>query len=191
MLANVSSTIFMSGRLAPSTASPIGMPWPSTSRLRLVPFLARSVGFLPVFFPPEGRLGHAPVHAQPLPVNALQTRVFQQSGLPQRRKDPRSDPLLEAVVRRGPRAELGGVQRFPLAAGAEHEQDGVHADPVGGAWSSTPKRWVFTWRGKCISISGHKLSGMRQSSRTRSVSMTAPSNGSQLPETKCSCTQLL
>ena len=92
---------------------------------------------MPVFFPPEGRLGHAPVHAQPLPVNALQTRVFQQSGLPQRRKDPRSDPLLEAVVRRGPRAELGGVQRFPLAAGAEHEQDGVHADPVGGAWSST------------------------------------------------------
>jgi hypothetical protein len=113
------------------------MPWPSTSRLRLVPFLARSVGFLPVFFPPEGCLGHAPVHAQPLPVDTLQAGVFQQPRLPQRREDPRSDPLLKAVMRRGPRAELGGVQRFPLATGAQHEQDGIHADPVGRAWPST------------------------------------------------------
>src|SRR5229473_7172216 len=98
MLSKVSSTIFMSGRLAPSTASPMGMPWPSTSRLRLVPFLARSVGFLPVFFPPERCLGHAPVHAQPLPVDTLKARIFQQPRLPQRREDPRSDPLLKAVV---------------------------------------------------------------------------------------------
>src|SRR5215469_16527546 len=82
MLSNVSSTIFRSGRLAPSTASPIGMPWPSTSRLRLVPCLARSVGFLPVFFPPEGRLGHAPVHAQPLPVDAFAVVVGHQADLP-------------------------------------------------------------------------------------------------------------
>src|SRR5712692_9798312 len=110
MLANVSSTIFISGRLAPSTARPTGMPWPSTSKLRLLPRLARSVGFLPVFFPPEGGLGHAPIHAQPLPVNALQAVVFQQPRLPQRQKDARSDPLLEAVVGGGARAELGGVQ---------------------------------------------------------------------------------
>jgi hypothetical protein len=44
---------------------------------------------------------------------------------------------LKTVVRRGARAELGGVQRFPLAASAQHEQDGIHADPVGGARPST------------------------------------------------------
>jgi len=110
------------------------MPSPSTSRLRLAPCLARSVGFLPVFFPPEGGFGHAAIHAQPLPVNALQTVVFQQPRLPQRQKDTLGDPLLEAVMGRGPRAELGGVQGFPLAAGAQDEQDGVHADAVGGPW---------------------------------------------------------
>src|SRR5215470_2862915 len=97
MLPRVASTIFMSLRLAPSTARPTGTPWPSTSRLRLTPFLARSVGFLPVFFPPEGRLGHAPVQRQPGPVNALQAVVLQQPGLPQRQEDAVGDPLLEAV----------------------------------------------------------------------------------------------
>src|SRR4051812_16433441 len=119
MLSSVSSTNLMSGRLAPSTASPNGMPLPSTSRLRLAPFLARSVGFLPVFFPPEGSLGHAPVHAQPLPVDALAAVVFQQPALPQGQEDAVGDPLLEAVVRGGAGAELGGVQRLPLAAGAQ------------------------------------------------------------------------
>jgi hypothetical protein len=32
-----------------------------------------------------------------------------------------------------PRAELGGVQGLPLAAGAEDEEDGVGANAVGGA----------------------------------------------------------
>jgi hypothetical protein len=123
----------MSGRLAPSTAKPSGMPLPSTSRLRLTPFLARSVGFFPVFFPPEGCLGHAPVHAQPLPIDALQAIVFEQPRLPERQEDALFDPLLEAVVGRGTGAELGGIQRLPGAAGAEDKEDGVHADPVGGA----------------------------------------------------------
>src|SRR6266853_6019026 len=98
MLSIVWRTIFMSGRLAPSTASPTGMPSPSVSRLRFVPFLARSVGFLPVFFPPEGRLGHAPVHTQPVPVDPLPVVVGHQAVLPQRQKDAGLDPLLEAVV---------------------------------------------------------------------------------------------
>jgi hypothetical protein len=109
------------------------MPLLSTSRLRLTPFLARSVGFLPVFFPPEGCLGHAPVHAQPLPVDAHEAVVFDQPGLPQRQEDAFLDPLLEAVVGRGTRAELGGVEGLPLAAGAEDEEDGLQADAVGGA----------------------------------------------------------
>src|ERR671927_297061 len=84
---SVSSTIFMSFRFAPSTARPRGIPLASTSRLRLTPRLARSVGFLPVFFPPEGCLGHAPVHAQPTPIDALETVIFEQAGLPHLQED--------------------------------------------------------------------------------------------------------
>ena len=109
------------------------MPSASTSRLRLTPFLARSVGFLPVFFPPEGRLGHAPVHAQEGPVDALGVVVVEQAGLPPREEDAGPDPLLEAVVGRGARAELGGIQGLPLAAGAQDEEDGVRTDAVGRA----------------------------------------------------------
>jgi hypothetical protein len=123
----------MSLRLAPSTASPTGMPSASTSRLRLAPRLARSVGFFPVFFPPEGRLGHAPVHRHPGPVQALQVVVGHQAGLPHVLEEAGFDPLLEAVMGGRSRAELGGVEGLPLAAGAEDEEDGVHADAVGGA----------------------------------------------------------
>ena len=89
---------------------------------------------MPVFFPPEGRLGHAPVHRQPAPVDALQAVVLQQARLPHLEEDALLDVFLEAVVGGGAGAELGGVQRLPLAAGAQHEEDGIHADAVGGAW---------------------------------------------------------
>jgi hypothetical protein len=106
------------------------MPLPSTSRLRLAPSLARSVGFFPVFFPPQGCLGHAPVHAQPLPVDALQAVVVQQPQAPHVEEDAVADPELEAVVGGGPGAELGGVQGLPLAAGAQDVEDGVQTDAV-------------------------------------------------------------
>jgi hypothetical protein len=99
----------------------------------LTPFLARSVGFFPVFFPPEGRLGHAPVHAQPCPVDAFEAIVFEQPGLPHLVEDAGLDPLLEAVVGRGAGTEDGGVQGLPRATGAEDEEDGIHADAVGSA----------------------------------------------------------
>src|SRR5215471_8904490 len=133
MLSIVSRTIFMSGRLAPSTASPMGMPSASTNRLRLAPFLARSVGFLPAFFPPEGCLGHAPVHAQPGPVNPHEVVVFEEARLPELQEDAGLDPLLKAVVGSRTGAELGGVQRLPRDAGAEDEEDGVGANAVGRA----------------------------------------------------------
>src|SRR3954469_2062629 len=98
MLSGVSRSSLMSGRLAPSTARPTGTPRPSTSWLRLTPFLARSVGYLPVFFPPEGRLGHAPVHGQPGPVDALEVVVIEQPQLPELEEGAVGDPLLEAVV---------------------------------------------------------------------------------------------
>ena len=43
----------MSWRLAPSTLTPMGIPFPSVNRLRLVPFWPRSVGFGPVPLPPR------------------------------------------------------------------------------------------------------------------------------------------
>src|SRR5438874_1984366 len=83
MLSRVGSTSSMSGRLAPATSTPIGTPRPSVSRDRLVPILARSVGFLPVFFSPEGRFGHGPVDALPVPVDADHLVVLVQGGLPE------------------------------------------------------------------------------------------------------------
>jgi len=87
---------------------------------------------LPAFFPPERRLGHAAVHAQPGPVDPLPLVVGHQARLPHRPEDALAHPALEAVVGGGPGAEAGGVQGLPLAAGAEHEEDGLHAGAVGG-----------------------------------------------------------
>jgi hypothetical protein len=105
----------------------------------LTPFLARSVGFVPVFFPPEGCLGHAPVQAQPGPVDALQAVVVQQPQLPQREEDTGLDPLLEAVVGGGTGTILGGIEGFPLTAGAQDEEDGIGTDPIGSAWAAAPE----------------------------------------------------
>src|SRR5579871_6512560 len=98
MLSRVCSTSFMSLRLAPSTARPTGSPSASTSRLRLTPRLARSVGFLPVFFPPERCLGHATVHAHPGPVDPFEFVVGQEAHLPHLQKHSALDPFLEAVM---------------------------------------------------------------------------------------------
>src|SRR4051812_11793497 len=130
MLWMVCRVILKSLRLAPSTATPIGMPLPSTNRLRLTPSLPRSVGFLPVFFPPEGCLGHAPVHRQPGPVDPLQLVVQKEPGLPEPQEHAGGHPLLEPVVCGGPRANAGGVQGLPLAAGPQPEEDGVGAGAV-------------------------------------------------------------
>ncbi len=133
MLVSVSSTIFMSLRLAPSTARPMGMPLASTNWLRLTPRLARSVGFLPVFFPPERCLGHAAVHAQPGPVDPLHLVVAEQAGLPHAQEDACFDPFLEAIMGGGAGTKQGGVEGFPLAARAQDEEDGAHAHAIVGA----------------------------------------------------------
>src|SRR5262245_23439504 len=129
-LATVSRASWKSGRLAPSTARATGTPLPSARMLRLVPFLALSVGLAPVFFPPERGLGHAPVHAQPAPVDPFQRVVLQKPALPQAQEEAVGDPLLEAVVGRRAGADLRRVERLPLAAGAQHEEDGVGAVAV-------------------------------------------------------------
>src|SRR5438270_9385519 len=116
MLSSVASTSFLSCRLAPSMASPSGMPLASTSRLRLAPSLPRSVGFLPTFFPPERGFRHRPVHRQPVPIDPLQRVVFLQADSPQPEEDTGLGPFLEAAVGRTLRADAGGAQGAPLAA---------------------------------------------------------------------------
>jgi hypothetical protein len=58
--------------------------------------------------------------------------VGQQARLPHFLEDAGRGPLLEAVVGGGTGAKAGGVQGLPLAAGAEDEEDGLHADAIGG-----------------------------------------------------------
>src|SRR5262249_9150013 len=104
--------------VAPATTAPTGTPRASVRILRLTPFLPRSVGFGPVFFPPERGLAHRPVHGQPRPVDAHEVVVLQKARLPELQEDAGLNPLLEAVVGRRAGADAGGVQGLPLAAGA-------------------------------------------------------------------------
>src|SRR4051794_23525097 len=101
MLWIVSLSSLKSLRFEPATHRPIGTPPPSLSRLRLVPCLPRSVGFLPTFFPPERGLGHRPVHREPLPIDPVERVVFGQPDLPQFQEHAGFAPLLKAPVRRG------------------------------------------------------------------------------------------
>src|SRR5262249_56812067 len=103
----------------------------------------RWVGFLPVFCPPERGLRQGPVHRLPAPLDALEPVVLGQAELPESEEDSGIGPLLEPAMGRGVRADAGGVERAPLAAGAEQEEDRVHgaagidagvmAAPRGGA----------------------------------------------------------
>src|SRR6516162_4852630 len=130
MLSMVCRVSLKSLRLAPSMTAPTGTPRASVRMLRLTPSLPRSVGLLPAFFPPERGLAHRPVHAQPGPVDAHEEVVLQQARLPELQEDAGLYPLLEAVVGGRAGAERGGVQGLPLAAGAQHVEDGVQTIPV-------------------------------------------------------------
>jgi hypothetical protein len=106
------------------------MPRPSTSSERLTPRLPRSVGLRPVFFPTQRGFAHRPVERQPAPIDAGQFVIDQQTGTPERLEHPGRCPLLEAPMRRGGGAQGRLVQRIPLAAGAQHKEDGVHRRAV-------------------------------------------------------------
>src|SRR5262249_1295314 len=121
MLSIVSRISLWSLRLAPSTAAPIGTPAAAVRTLRLTPSWPRSVGCLPVFFPPERGLRQGPVHRLPAPLDALEPVVLGQAELPESEEDSGIGPLLEPAMGRGVRADAGGVERAPLAAGAEQE----------------------------------------------------------------------
>ena len=90
------------------------------------PLLALSVGFGPVFGPPNGALVIAPSaasNAQSMPTSSSY------SSSPWRQiswNTPACSPLLKAPMRRTRRTDPRRVQRVPLHPGAQHQQDRVH-----------------------------------------------------------------
>lgn len=114
----------------------------------MTPFFARSVGFFPVFFSSQGGLGHAAIHAQPLPVDALEAVVVQQPLLPKFEENASFDPLLVAVVGSGTGAELGGVKGFPLATRAQDLEDGIGTGAIRSTGSSAAKAMGVDMLGK-------------------------------------------
>src|SRR5512135_1260925 len=72
----VASNSFCSTTLAPAITTPSGPPSPSLRTLFLVPFLPRSVGFLPAFFPPEPGLAQHRVGRLPFPLDPAELVAF-------------------------------------------------------------------------------------------------------------------
>src|SRR4051794_29592185 len=72
MASMVDCRSLQSGTLAPAITADSPPPSPSVRTCFLVPFLPRSVGFLPVFSPPEAGLAQHPVGRLPLPLDAAE-----------------------------------------------------------------------------------------------------------------------
>src|SRR5436309_742854 len=127
----VSFNSFCSTMFAPAITTPRGPPSPSVSRLFFVPFFPRSVGFLPVFSPPEPGLAQHRVRRLPLPLHPAEFVALGDQHRPDLLEDAPRDPPLEPVVDRALGAEPLG-QLVPLAAGAHPEDDPVeHLPPLG------------------------------------------------------------
>src|SRR3954471_7464053 len=127
----VASRSFCSTSLAPAITTPSGPPAPSTRTLFLVPFLPRSVGFLPVFSPPEPGLAQHRVGRLPFPIDSAELVALGDELGPDPPEDPAGGPPLEPVVDGALGPESLG-QLVPLAAAAHPEDDRVdHRPPVG------------------------------------------------------------
>src|SRR3954462_473425 len=122
---------FCSTTLAPAVTTPSGPPSPSVTRLFLVPFLPRSGGVFPVFFPPQpGPTQHRRV-TLPLPLAPAEFVALGDQPRPDLLEDAPLDPALEPVVDCALGAEPLG-QLVPLAAAPHPEEDRVeHLAPVG------------------------------------------------------------
>jgi hypothetical protein len=102
-----------------------GDTMPLSQQTALDPALGAIGGMWPGFFPPEWRLGHRAVHAQPVPVNALQLVKRCHSRVPELPEDIRGDPRLKPVVCGGLGTSLDLVQGFPLASRPEDVKNGI------------------------------------------------------------------
>src|SRR2546422_6208338 len=120
----------MSRTLAPATARASGTPSPSVRRERLVPDLARSVGFGPVFFPTQRGLRHRSIQALPAPVDPFQGVVLPERLLPEPEEHSLLRPFLEVVMQRTGTTEFLR-SRLPLAAGPQDVENSVqHPSPI-------------------------------------------------------------
>jgi hypothetical protein len=96
-----------------------------------VPFLPRSVGFLPVFFPPEPGLAQHRVGRLPLPLHPAEFVALGDQDRPDLLEDAAFDPALEPIVDGALGAEAFG-ELVPLATASHPEDDRVdHLPPVG------------------------------------------------------------
>src|SRR5690348_7853150 len=120
MASIVSRSSFWSFTLAAASTTPSGPPSASTSTLSLLPFLPRSVGFFPTFFPPEPSLAQSSVSSLPLPVHGVQLVALLDQLLPDALHEAALAPALEPVMDGALGAELAG-QLVPLAVGTHAE----------------------------------------------------------------------
>jgi hypothetical protein len=78
-------------------------------------------------FPSQRGCGDGSVHTQPFPVYPFQLIKALHFHLPKFQKHPRFYPFLETVVGSGAGNQIGHIQGFPRAAGAQDVENGVGA----------------------------------------------------------------
>lgn len=169
MLSMVALTKVMSFSFAAPTARPTGIPLVSVSKLLLTPFLPRSVGFGPLFFPTQRRFRHCSVHRQPRPVNALSLVILEKPLFPKTMEKPLFRPILKSSMGGTARANTGSIQGIPLTAGMQYKKDSIKNDAVFLGFSATLSRMgIGSWRnpwtdflpkhiGNCIAFFRHGL----------------------------------
>jgi hypothetical protein len=126
---NVDASSWESCTLAPPATSDSGTPRPSTRRLRLRPFFPPVGGVRPCTLLRQRSFARGPVYALPFPGDALHLVVFGQSRLPETKKKARLLPALKMRMHCAGAAKFPR-QRLPLAARAQHVNDG-REDPPG------------------------------------------------------------
>jgi hypothetical protein len=85
---------------------PDGDPLPVREHAALDTGLAPVGGIGPRFSPTQRRLGHGPIHRQPVPLDPLQFVKALDSSSPELEEHACFHPGLEAVMGRGMRAQL-------------------------------------------------------------------------------------
>jgi hypothetical protein len=139
MASSVASKSLKSGTFAPAITTERGPPSASTSRERLTPFLALSVGLGPTRSP-KARLAHRPIGGLPLEVNSAEFLALLDELLPDEIEYAKLDPPLQSAVHRGVVGELFLGQLVPLAAATHPEDDRieglalVYARTTGALW---------------------------------------------------------
>jgi hypothetical protein len=108
---------------APLTTSDSGTPIPSTSRLRLRPFFPPIRRVRSHAFGCQWRFVHRPVDRLPIPCDGFHLVVLGQSGLPQTKEKTLCLPPLKVCMNCAGTPKFTR-QRFPLAARAQHINDG-------------------------------------------------------------------